>query len=117
MDRLVNRRLTILQHNVMTWTNKRHILSNIYQTIDPDIILLNETSVLNDEPLKIFNYNVFRCNRLNERHSGIAIAIRKTIVPYIDDKFDQDFLTATLQTDQGPITMATGYIPPQTNFY
>ena len=116
MDRPVNRRLTILQHNVMTWTNKRHILSNIYHTIDPDIILLNETSILNDEPLKIFNYNVFRCNRLDERHSGIAIAIRKTIVAYIDDKFDQDFLTATIQTDNGPITIATGYIPPRLSF-
>ena len=116
MDRLRNRKLTIIQHNVMTWTNKRHTLTNIYQTIDPDIILLNETSVLNDEPLKIFNYNIYRTNRLNERHAGIAIAIKKSIIATIDDKYDQDFLTATIQTDQGPLTIATGYSPPRLTF-
>ena len=42
----VNRQtLTILQHNVQTWNTKRHTLANIYNSIDPDILLLNETSV------------------------------------------------------------------------
>ena len=110
------RRLTILQHNVMAWTNKRHVLTNIYQTIDADVILLNETSVLNDEQLRIFNYNVFKANRLDERHAGTAIAIKKTIVPFIDDNYEQDFLSATIQTDDGPITIATGYSPPRQTF-
>ena len=84
----------------------------MYNEIDPDVILLNETSVLDDERLKIFNYNVFTTNRLNERHAGVALGIKKTLVCRIDDQFDQDYLAVTLQTSTGPITIATGYIPP-----
>ena len=105
--------LTILQHNVQTWNTKRHTLANIYNSIDPDILLLNETSVKNTDHLKIFNYNVFKTNKRNEQFAGAAIAIKKNITAQIEDDYYQDFISATIQTVHGLITVATGYIPPR----
>ena len=105
--------LTIIQHNVQTWTTKRHALTNIYNGLDPDVILLNETSIKDSDRLSIFNYNVYTTNRLNQQCSGAAIAIRKNIQARIDDDFFQDFLTATIETVHGPVTIATGYVPPR----
>ena len=110
----VNREtLTILQHNVQTWNTKRHTLANIYNSIDPDILLLNETSVKNTDHLNIFNYNVFKTNKRNEQFAGAAIAIKKNITAQIEDDYYQDFISATIQTEHGPITVATGCIPPR----
>ena len=110
----VNRQtLTKLQHNVQTWNTKRHTLANIYNSIDPDILLLNETSVKNTDHLKLFNYNVFKTNKRNEQFAGAAIAIKKNITAQIEDDYYQDFISATIQTEHGPITVATGYIPPR----
>ena len=118
MDQSGNSRrtLTVLQHNVMTWTNKRHTLTNIYREIDADIILLNETSILEHEPFKIYRYNTYKTNTLNQRHAGAAIAIKNTLQARVDETFEQDFLTVTLHTGTGPITIATGYIPPRTGY-
>ncbi|KAF2350210.1 hypothetical protein FHG87_019034 [Trinorchestia longiramus] len=45
--KMIPSKLTIIQHNVQSWTNKRIALSNIYNTIDPDIILINAHSLIN----------------------------------------------------------------------
>ena len=111
-----NRKLTIVQHNVQCWRSNKNALVNIYQGIDPDIILLNGTSVLQNENLKIFNYNVFTKNSTNQRLLGVAIAIRKTITARTDDGFYQDFLITTIQSQQGPISIATGYVPPSQDY-
>ena len=109
----VNRQtLTILQRNVQTWNTKRHTLANIYNSIDPDKLLLNETSVKNTDHLKILNYNVFKANKRNEQFAGAAIAIKKNITAQIEDDYYQDFISATIQTEHG-CTVATGYIPPR----
>ena len=108
--------LTVIQHNVQSWKTNKNALTNIYNTLDPDIILLNETSVKDTDRLKIFNYNIYRTNRLNERYSGAAIAVRTNIQARVDDDFYQDFLTATIQTRQGPVTFATGYVPPRQTY-
>ena len=113
----VNRQtLTILQHNVQTWNTKRHTLTNIYNSIDPDILLLNENSVKNTDQLKKFNYNLFTTNKRNEQLAGAAIATKKNITAQIDDDYYQDFILATVQTENGPITVATGYIPPRQSY-
>ena len=111
-----NRKLTIVQHNVQCWRSNKNALANIYQDIDPDIILLNGTSVLQTEKLKIFNYNVTTKNSTNEHHLGVAIAIKKTIEARTDDNFYQDFLITTIQSQQGPVSIATGYVPPRQDY-
>ena len=47
-------KLTIIQHNVNKWNNKKHALANIYNDIDADIILINDHSLTDDKILKIF---------------------------------------------------------------
>ena len=70
--------LKIIQHNVLWWTNERSIeLCNYYRQENPDIILLNSTSIINNNKIKIYNYNVIQKNILNERSAGVAIAIKK----------------------------------------
>ena len=58
--------LKIVQHNVMCWTRDRSIeLCNHYRQENSDIILLNSTSVHNNNKIKIYNYNVIQRNILN----------------------------------------------------
>ena len=83
---------------------------------NPDLILLNSTSTINNEKIKIYNYNVIQKNTLNERHAGIAIAIKKTINYRILDDFVDDILGVKLSTSKGPIIILTNYSPPRRNF-
>ena len=55
----------------------------------------------------------FKTNIRNEQFAGAAIAIKKNITAQIEDDYYQDFISATIQTEHGPITVATGYIPPR----
>ena len=74
----INRnKLTIIQHNVNIWNEKKHALVNIYNDINADIILINDHSLNDDNRLKIFNYNVHCNNKANRLHRGSAIAIKK----------------------------------------
>ena len=108
--------LTILQHNVNIWNDKRHSLTNIYNDHDPDIILINDHSLNDNNRLKIFNYNVHQCNKTNGYHRGTAIAIKKDLNYRLLDDFETDLLAVTIDTRQGPITVATDYIPPNSPF-
>lgn len=110
------RTIKILQHNVQTWSNKKFALSNIYNNIDPDIILINDHSLTNNSPLKIFNYHTYTCNKENEPHAGAAIAIKSHIPYKLHDNFHSDMLAITIETLQGPITIGTAYIPPRIGY-
>ena len=109
--------LKIIQHNVLCWTNDRSIeLSNYYCQENPDIILLNSTSVIDNSKIKIYNYNVIQKNILNERSAGVAIAIKKTIKYKTIDDCNDDILGIELLTSKGPIIILTNYSPPMRNF-
>ena len=109
-------KLTIIQHNIRHWDDKRHALTNIYNDIDADIILINDHSLTNDRRLKIFNYSTFQTNKTNSQHRGAAIAIRHNLDFRLLDDFDSDMLGLTIQTRHGPITIATTYIPPNSPY-
>ena len=104
--------IKIIQHNVNHWQNKKFGLYNTYRHIDPDIILLNDTSLLNDKPLKIQQYTVYTKNIKNTLSRGTAIAIKSHISHRIHDDFETDLLAITIDTRQGPMTIATDYVPP-----
>ena len=109
--------LKILQHNVRHWRNKKFTLANIYNNIDPDIILINDHSITdNNPPMKIFNYNIHSCNKENTIHAGAAIAIKRHIPYKLHDNFYTDMLAITVDTQQGPITIGTTYIPPRADY-
>ena len=109
--------LKIIQHNVLYWTKVRAIeLCNLYNRLNPDLILLNSTSVVDNQPIKIFNYDVHTRNHLNEAHSGVAIAIRKSIPYRILDDYGDDLLGVQIETTKGPISVFTLYSPPRRNY-
>ena len=94
------------------WKNNKTALVNIYNELNPEIILLNDTSIVNQERIKIFNYNIHHSNKANTLHNGTAIAIRKDIQYRLQDDFESDLLGITVTTHQGPITFSTLYNPP-----
>lgn len=99
-----------------SWTPHKTALCNIYNSIDPDIILINDTSNKNSAPFKIFNYNTFQTNKSNSVHSGIGIAVKKNITTRLIDDFITDILAVRIETQQGHIVIATTYIPPRTQY-
>ena len=106
--------LPIIQHNVLKWTNKRaNELYNIYMKFSPHIILLNATGRKQEEPLKIYGYNIHRKNISNEDHSGIAIAIQRHLRYKILDNTTNDVLAIEIDTLRGPVIVCTAYLPPR----
>ena len=109
--------LKIIQHNVLSWTRERAIeLSNYYNTVKPDIILLNSISQRDNSKGRIFNYNIYTKNYLNEQHAGKAIGIRKDANCRILDDFTDDLLGIQVETTKGPIAVFTIYSPPRCNY-
>ena len=67
--------------NVQNWTIEREpaLVGHLTAT-DPEIILIASTSKLQDQrAIWIPNYHTFATNKLNERHAGCAIAIKRGI--------------------------------------
>lgn len=106
--------ITIVQHNVLAWTYaRRNELNNIYQTIDPDVILINAHGMKEEQRMKLFQYNIYQKNTMNEHHSGVAIAIKRTIKHTVIDDLEEDFLAVKISTTLGELIIATGYLPPR----
>ena len=109
--------IKIILHNVLKWTYRRkNELSNYYQQQDPDVILLNSTGIKADEKIKLFNYNIHQRNIYNEDNAGIAIAIKSNIKYQLIDTFQYDILAIKLETNKGPVIIATTYLPPRRQY-
>ena len=104
--------ITIIQHNINGWNNKRFELYNTYRHINPDIILLNHTGTIDDEQIRLQHYQTYTKNTSNRRFNGTAIAIKSTIEHKIIDDTQTDLLAINIQTRQGIITIATDYVNP-----
>ena len=105
--------ITILQHNVLQWTNRKNNLTNTYLSLNPDIILINSHGLKDNENIKIRGYNSFTRNIFNEASDGIAILIKKNLCYRIIDDFITNFLEIKIETSLGPISFATTYLPPR----
>ena len=81
--------------------------------VDPDIILLNATGKSDSDRIKIYNYEVHQKNVLDERHAGVAVAIRKGIKYRILDDYNGDTIGIQLDTPNGKINIVTNYNPPR----
>ena len=110
-------RLRIVQHNVLAWNGRKHDLSNTYRQLDADIILLNSHGLTNDHKLKISGYKVFQINRSNTLNDGVALAIKTRLTfNNLQDDFLSDTLAFDIETVDGPLTIATSYLPPRRPF-
>ena len=108
--------ITVIQHNVLTWNNRKHKLYNTYVENYSDIIILNSTGVMDSEIIKMYNYNVYQRNTQGELHAGIVIAVRKRIRHKLMDDFREDVLAVELQTTKGPLFISTTYLPPRRGY-
>ena len=113
---MAHTRLRVVQHNVLTWNNRKHELSNTYRTLDPDIILIQSHGITNNETFKIHGYKTITSNYLNRHVDGTAIAIKQNIQHNIIGNFLTNTLAIKIQTQTGPIIIATDYIPPSRLF-
>ena len=100
-----------LQLNVRGWRSNASAYVHIFNNVNPEVILLNEHSVLDGERFNIFNYNVYSVNRANERFAGAAVAVRKDLQPSLLDDFYSDVVAVRIRTLTGPVIIATGYVP------
>lgn len=106
--------ITILQHNVIKWiAPRKHELVNYYQTVTPDVILINSTGVPDSNRIKLYPYNVVQRNIMGEESAGVAIALRRNLRYKIIDDFQDDFLAVEIETTDGPLWIATTYSPPR----
>ena len=105
--------IKIVQHNVYNWNTNKLILINTYKNINPDIILINSHGVKTGENIKVYGYSSYIINSSNELSDGSAILIKQNLKHKIKDNFDTDFLQITIETDTGPINIATTYLPPR----
>ena len=102
-----------MQHNVLNWkTNKQSLITNFLDT-KPDIILLNSHGLKTSEPLKIPGYICHKINTDETVNDGSAIAVKYNIQHKLFDDFDTDFLAIEIHTTQGPLVIATTYLPPR----
>lgn len=100
----------ILQHNVLNWQTQKIKLCSIYQTINPDIILINSHGLKKDDQLKLFNYIVYKRNNSEELNDGVIIGIKRNIKHHLIDDFVEEFLAIRITTTLGTAVIATTYL-------
>ena len=105
--------IKILQHNVCNWNTNKHILTNTYKNLNPDVILINSHGLKSNENIKIHSYSSYTINSSNELNDGSAILIKQNLKHKIKDNFDTDVIQLTIETNTGPINIATTYLPPR----
>ena len=106
-------RIVILQHNVTHWKTNSSNHFNIYKQHDPDILLLNETGIKEEDELKIFQYICYKTNHSNEIHDGVVIAIKRNLKHKLLKIDHHNCICIQLETSLGPINIATTYLPPR----
>ena len=106
-------KLRIIQHNVLAWNARKYDLSNAYRELDPDVILINSHGLLNDTPLKIPGYRVIQRNTDEEPFDGVAIAVRSRLRHKTNDDYISETLSVEVDTTDGPLLIATSYLPPR----
>ena len=105
--------LKIIQHNVLNWrTNKQSLITN-YLEVKPEIILLNSHGLKSNESLKIPGYTCYKVNSEESLSDGSAIAVKHKLKHKLIDDFETDFLAIEIHTTQGPLVIATTYLPPR----
>ena len=104
--------VTVMQLNIRNWKTSRYIFSCDFCNYSPDVILLNETSSV-DNSIKLKGYYVVQS--CLEQHSGVVILVRNTIKFNTLVTKDTNTFAIKILTTLGPLIIATCYIPPRLN--
>ena len=105
---MAQRKITVIQHNVLQWYNKCISLSNTYKILEPDIIFINSHCMPEDTTMKIPGYNIHKKNTLNIPVDCSAIAVKKNQQYKLLDNF--------IPTSTGNKIVSTLYQPPARDF-
>ena len=105
-------RLTVVQHNVLCWSTRKNELYNTYRHLDPDVILINSHGVKEADSLTLYTYTVYKKNYSNENSDGVAIAVKNGLNHKLVEGFDS-LLAVEIETNQGPVVLASIYLPPR----
>ena len=101
-------RIRVLHHNVRNWGDSRHSLCNSFREVDPDVITINSHG--SGGNLRIWGYSVV-AKGAAELHDGWAIAVRRNLRFRVLDLSEDGILAVQLQTEDGPLVIATYYRP------
>lgn len=104
--------LTILQHNVLNWKERKFGLSAIYAKYNPDIVLFNSNGLKDTDSLKLWGYSVHKRNQSGNPSDGTAISIKHGLVFKLYDDFISDALAIEVSTTTGRVMIATLYQLP-----
>ena len=105
-------RLTVVQHNVQHWATRKNELYNTYRHLDPDVILINSHGVKEADTLKMYTYTVYKKNYSNQLADGVAIAVKNGLNHKLVEGFE-NLLAVEIETNLGPVVLATIYLPPR----
>jgi hypothetical protein len=109
--------LTIMHLNVQSITNKKHELGHFLAKHNIDVCSLNETWLTPNKNFKIQGYQVFRLDRQNSPHGGVAILIKNDIpaIPVTIQSSQSELLAVSLPNvmpNGSNLGLATYYNPP-----
>lgn len=102
---------------IMSWNcnsikNKQQDLYHIINTMNPQIIFLNETRLRPEQTLKYANYHTERQDRLNNTGGGVACLIHKTINYRRIKNLQTRIEHVTLELNNN-VWISGGYAPPE----
>ena len=102
--------LTIYQLNIQSWKSKRYMLECELASLLPDVIFLNEISILPNGNLKMRNYNSIYSG--TGPHSGTAILVKMGIPFSPIELANKPILAVKIKTTYGYIIVSTAYNAP-----
>ena len=102
--------LKILQVNIRCWKTNSYNFQVMCSKHNPDVILLNETSLQAGSNAKIFGY--YSINTSNGPGSGSTILIKQHLSFEVVVTKDDTVLAIKLCTNYGKIIIGTTYVPP-----
>lgn len=104
--------IKVLQHNERNWKTHKTMLSNTYQAIIPDIILINSRGLRNIDSLKLHGFITYKINTTQELDDGSAILVKESIQHKQIGNFTTDILILQIDVFNGPVNVWTTYLPP-----
>ena len=105
----------IFFQNINGWHSKKSTLKYHIRKFNPEIILLANTNVYDnqDKPIKFHPYKVYQRNTKTSIGRGVAILIKTDIKhQIINKKFDGDTLAIKVETSLGDTIVGVNYFPP-----
>ena len=111
------RETLIVQHNVRHYANNLHALHSDWDSLNPDVILLNSTSIPKNPGkdyklptnIKYKDYKVYETEQ--GEHNGSAILVKRSLQHSVTKTGSEHLLAITLTTNKGLLTLSTYYRP------